>query len=102
MSVHINEVLDYLDTHLVCRNADGMDSLLGMLCEAYMRFNNTDSEEIRYLFGDLGQMLDSFSVEEARRMLSTICDLCASHEVVAFSQGVLVGMQLMTEVNWLP
>lgn len=102
MSVHINEVLDYLDTHLVCRNANGMDSLLGTLCEAYMRFNNTDNEEIRHLFGDLGQLLDSVSTGDAKRILSVICDLCASREVVAFSQGVLVGMQLMTEVNWLP
>lgn len=102
MSVHIDQVLDYLDTHLVCRNADGMDSLLAMICEAYMKFNNTDSEEIRHLFDDLGQVLDSFSPEDAKRTLSAVCDLCAAHEVLAFSHGVLVGMQLMTEINRLP
>lgn len=102
MSVHIDQVLDYLDTHLVCRNADGMDSLLGMICEAYMKFNNTDDEEIRHLFGDIGRILDPFSTEDAKRILSAICELCASHEVLAFSHGVLVGMQLMTEVNRLP
>lgn len=35
MSIHINEVLDYLDEQLVCQRADGMQSLMEMLYEAY-------------------------------------------------------------------
>lgn len=35
MSIHINEVLDYLDEQLVCQRADGMPSLMELLYDAY-------------------------------------------------------------------
>lgn len=102
MSVYIDQVLDYLDDHLVCRCADNMESLLGMIREAYKKYNETDSEEIRYLLGELGSQLDALSSEDAKAFLSGVCALCESHEQLAFSQGILVGMQLMTEINRLP
>ncbi len=102
MSIHTDQVLDYLDTHLVCRNAEGMDSLLWMIYEAYLKHNEVDNSEIRYLLGEQGSFLDFLPSEQAKAVLSGICDLCQSHEVLAFSQGVLTGMQLMTEVNMLP
>ena len=68
MSIHIAEVLDYLDENLVCLRADGMHSLMEVLHEAYAAHSSVTSRE----------------------------------EVTAFSQGVLTGMLLMTEVNRLP
>lgn len=102
MSVHIDQVLEYLDTHLVCRCADRVESLLGMIRDVYMEYNETDSEEIRYMLGELGAMLETFPSQDAKRFLCVICQLCQSSEQLAFSQGILVGMQLMTEVNRLP
>ena len=67
MSIHINEVLDYLDEHLVCQRAEGMSSLMEVLYDAYAVHGADSSRE----------------------------------EVMAFSQGVLTGMLLMTEVNRL-
>lgn len=66
MSVHIDEVLDYLDKNLVCQRSDGMRSLMEILGEAYLGHGGS------------------------------------REEVTAFSQGVLTGMLLMTEVNRLP
>lgn len=67
MSIHIDEVLDYLDKNLVCRRADGMPSLMKLLHDAYAEHSSGSAAE-----------------------------------VTAFSQGVLTGMLLMTEVNRLP
>lgn len=70
MSIHIDEVLDYLDSHLVCRDAENMPSLMAAL-------RNT------YTLHDTG-------------------DETGDPELTAFSQGVLTGMMLMTEVNRVP
>lgn len=70
MSIHIDQVLDYLDSHLVCRNADDMPSLMAALRNAYVLCDGSEA--------------------------------LPSNELTAFSQGVLTGMLLMTEVNKLP
>ena len=70
MSIHIDEVLDYLDANLVCQRSADMPSLMAVLRDAYM-------------LHDLAEAADP-------------------PELTAFSQGVLTGMLLMTEVNRLP
>ena len=70
MSIQIDEVLDYLDTNLVCRRAENMPSLMAALRDAYILHDSAESPE--------------------------------SAELTAFSQGVLTGMLLMTEVNRIP
>lgn len=70
MSIHIDQVLDYLDEHLVCQRSEDMPSLMAALRDAYM--------------------LHDLAVE------------AESPELTAFSQGVLTGMLLMTEVNRAP
>jgi len=66
MSIHIDEVLDYLDKNLICQHADSMPTLMEVLHDAYIGHGGS------------------------------------KEEVTAFSQGVLTGMLLMTEVNRLP
>ena len=72
MAVHINEVLHYLEKHFGDKNIENVDSAMKILYDAYYVHNCVDGEE-----------------------------LCRERELVAFSQGVLVGMLFMTEVNWL-
>ena len=50
MSVRIDEVLDYLDEHLICSKAETMPSLMKMLHDAYIEHNSIDSETLRSLF----------------------------------------------------
>lgn len=70
MSIHIDEVLDYLDNNLVCQKAEGMPALMAVLREAYVLHDTGETE--------------------------------SDPELLAFSQGVLTGMMLMTEVNRIP
>ena len=102
MSIHVNDVLEYLDTHQVCNYADGMDSLLETLHRVYTTYNAINSEELGCLYGKLQPVLELLPEKEADLLSDLVGDLCLEHEQLAFSHGVLVGMQLMTEVNWLP
>lgn len=72
MAVHINEVLEYLEKHFGGREIGNIDSAMEKIYDAYHVHNCMDGEE-----------------------------LCRERELLAFSQGVLVGMLFMTEVNWL-
>ena len=67
MSIHIDEVLDYLDAHLVCQRSEDMPSLMAALRDAYALHDTGEKH--------------------------------ATPELTAFSQGVMTGMLLMTEVN---
>lgn len=102
MSIHINEVLDYLDAHPVCQQTDSMESLLEMLHDIYAMHNTFDSEAIRRKFHGLRHILNRIPEECRDGFYAQVCDLCLEHEQLAFAQGVCAGMMLMTEVNRLP
>jgi len=70
MSIHIDEVLDYLDEHLVCQRSEDMPSLMAALRDVYALHDTGEKN--------------------------------TSPELTAFSQGVVTGMLLMTEVNRMP
>ena len=102
MSIHINQVLDYLEQQRICQKSENMESLMEMLHYAYIQYNAVDSEEIRSLFARLRKIWEPASTKDTDEMFSLICELCMQHEVLAFSHGVRAGMVLMSEVNQLP
>lgn len=102
MSVHIQEVLDYLDAHPIGGFEGNVESLLEMLHDAYIAHNSIDSEEIHAIFRKLDSYLANFPIGASEELNRLVCSLCMEHEVLAFSHGIVVGMQLMTEVNYLP
>jgi len=102
MSVHIDQVIEYLDTKRVCDKAENMESLMEMIYYAYTQCHKVDNEKIRSLFARLRKIWEPSSERDGDEMFSLICELCIEHEVLAFSQGICAGMQLMTEINWLP
>lgn len=101
MSIHIDQVLDYLDYHPVCQYADTMKSLMEMLHDIYVMHNSIDSEKLRSMFSSLHAAVDSLPETDADMLLELVSGLCMEQEQLAFSHGIVVGMQLMTEVNFL-
>ena len=101
MSIHLDDVLDYLDDQRVCQKAENMESLMEMIHEGYTRCYRSDLEPIRERFRHLRKLWEPLSGEAADKMFCTVCDLCAEAELQSFSQGVCAGMLLMTEVNRL-
>ena len=102
MAIHIHEVLDYLDVHPIGLHEGGVKSLMEMLHDIYVDYNEIDSEELRNLSRNLHHILSDLSKDAQSTVFDTVGALCAEHEVLAFSHGIVVGMQLMTEVNRLP
>lgn len=99
MSVHINQVIEYLDNHPICYYADGVDSLLKMLYDIYAAHNAIDSEELRGLYQKAACVLEKLPPADGERLFTLICELCLEHEQQAFIHGFFVGMCLMTEIR---
>lgn len=102
MSVHINDVLDYLEANPLRHYEGKLYPVLEMIHDAYTEQNAIDSEEIHDIFRTLDGMLENIPSSDAEELNARICDLCLQHEILAFSHGILVGMHLMTEINYLP
>lgn len=102
MSIHTNDVFEYLDTHPVSRYEGDFQSLLEMLHYIYTTCNPIDSEEIRESFRQLEDVFRELSFEDQNTVSAIVCDLCFAHEQTAFYHGLTVGMHLMTEINFLP
>lgn len=102
MSIHINDVLEYLHFHPICQEADGMDTLLEMLHDIYTSHNAINSDGIRERFRAIRSLLSFLPKEDFDQLFSLVCDLCLENEVLAFSQGVCVGLRLMSEIDTLP
>ena len=102
MPIHIHQVLDYLDKHPIVQEADSVPALLELLHDVFASYNCFDSQNVQPLFRRLRASLGMLSPEEYDGVLATVCDLCLEQEQTAFSQGVLAGMLLMSEVNMLP
>ena len=99
MSIHISEVLDYLDTHPICCHKGTVTSLMEMLYDVYVMHNTIDSEEIQ---NKLQEVLILLPQNQHEPFLTSLCDICAGYELLAFSHGIVVGMHLMSEINTLP
>jgi len=102
LSIHVNQVLDYLDTHLICRDSDNVETLMEQLHEIYCMHYEADHQELYALFDRIRNISEQLGKENYDSFYPLICQLCLKHEQLAFGQGVLVGMMLMTEVNRLP
>lgn len=102
MSIHTNDVFDYLDAHPVSLYEGDFQSLLEMLHYIYTTCNPVDSQKIREDIKQLEDILKPLSFEDDNVVSNLVCDLCYEHEQIAFYHGLTVGMHLMTEINSLP
>lgn len=101
MSIKIHQVLEYLDSHPV-RSYDGtIDSLLNLLCSAYMESNPIETDDIQKSFHTVDSILSKLPLDENNTLFCLILDLCITFERNAFIHGVSVGMHLMTELSAL-
>ena len=102
MSINIEQVMEYLDTHPVGLHEGDLRSLLAILHGIFAESNPVDSSQLRAKYGELDGILKHLTFEEADAVDTLVCGLCFEHEQLGFEYGILAGMQLMSEINALP
>jgi len=101
MSIHTKQVFEYIDTHPLWRYEGSFESLLETLCHIYTDSNPVDGDAVRLALrrAGLGEKLSSEDADALARITSSAC---SERDLTTFSHGILVGINLMTEINGLP
>ncbi len=96
MQNYIKSMQDYCkQTPLTHREAK---SVMEFLYWHYAENNPIDNQEIRNSFAKLRRQYPHLSLEEFDPIFTTVSDLCAEHERLAFLEGLRLGVTLMTEL----
>ena len=99
----MKQIKDMLIAHLNEHSLDfgsyDADTVLDFLCTAYREAHETNQPNIRSLFAQLSDHLESLPLEKNNAMFSIIVQLCTEHERLAFTEGIRWGFQLHTELT---
>ncbi len=77
----------------------GTKSVMEFLYWHYAESNPIDNQKIRDGFATIRQQYPHLSMEEFDPIFTTVSDLCAEHERLAFLEGLRLGVTLMTELQ---
>ena len=91
-----------LREHLKDRQFDYGDtpahSVMEFLYIAYSEISRSDPKEINEGFAALEQFFEGRCTEESTEMFSIICNLCLAYEQRAFTDGLQLGAQLLSQL----
>ena len=65
---------------------------------SYSEISRSDPKEINEGFATLEQFFEGRAAEESTEMFSIICNLCLAYEQRAFTDGLQLGAQLMSQL----
>lgn len=99
MNYYIQRLKDFLAEQTPSFRYGDANSVLEMLCYYYTEANPVDNAVIRCQFKDLNKVLSKLTLEDSEEVFSTAVDLCISHARQAFTDGIVVGMRLFTELQ---
>lgn len=100
MSVHISEVIDYLDAYPLCCYEGSLCSFMEMLHNAYTQYNFIDSEKLKDFYIQLEKMEKRMTAEDIEEIDHLVSKIAMEHEILGFTHGIRLGMLLMTEINY--
>ena len=78
---------------------DNAESILEVLFDAYNESSGFDNAAIKTDFEELYRLMNGKSLKEIDKIIYTVCTLCMDHEKAGFTEGVKVGMNLITEIS---
>ena len=88
----------YLAEHPADMGLSDAESILDFLYIAYGEARESDSPEIKALFAQLGEYLETLPLDTNNAMFFIIIKLCTEHERRAFEEGIRWGFELHSEM----
>ena len=73
-------------------------SVMEFLYISYSEISRSDPAEINQGFAALEQFFEGRAAEESTEMFSIICNICFAYEQRAFTDGLQLGAQLMSQL----
>ena len=97
-----HNIAQALREHLKDRPFDYGDvpanSVMEFLYISYSEISRSDPKEINEGFATLEQFFEGRCTEESTEMFSIICNICFAYEQRAFTDGLQLGAQLMSQL----
>ena len=91
---------DYLLPHPFNSGDSDCATVLDQLYQAYADSHESDPQEIRDAFAQLGDLLEDLPLVDNDMLFGLICRLCIAYDQKAYRDGLQYGAHLMSELFW--
>ena len=88
----------YIDTHPFDPGTTDCQGVLEQLYQAYFESHESDPPEIKDVFTQLGDFLETLPMDDNNTLFSLICQLCIAFDQKAYIDGLQTGAHLMSEL----
>ena len=89
---------EYIDSHPFDAGTGNYQSVLEQLYQAYSDSHESDPPEIREVFTQLGDFLETLPMEDNNNLFNLICQLCIAFDQKAYIDGLQTGAHLISEL----
>ena len=98
----MNTFIETLKAHIEQNppNYGDGESILTLLYEAYSDLNKMDNDAIKKDFGELYKMMNGMTLTQMDVILNPVCRLCRDHEKAGFIEGIKIGVQIYSELEY--
>ena len=100
--MRMDEFMNALQAQLATQQPnypDNAESILEVLFDAYNESSGFDNAAIKADFEELYQLMNGKTLKEIDEIIYAVCTLCRDHEKAGFTEGIKVGMNLITEIS---
>lgn len=89
---------EYIDTHPFDSGTSDCRSVLEQLYQTYFESHESDPPEIKEVFTQLGDFLETLPLDDNNNLFSLICQLCIAFDQKAYIDGLQTGAHLINEL----
>jgi len=97
MQKYINALQEYCKQNPP--NHGDAQSVMNLLYWTYTEYNPVDDQRIKNGFAKLRCQFPHLNLQEFDPIFTTVSELCAEHEHLAFMEGLRLGVTLMLELQ---
>ena len=88
----------YIETHPFDPGTSECQTVLEQLYQAYFESHESDPPEIKEVFTQLGDFLETLSIDDNNNLFSLICQLCIAFDQKAYIDGLQTGAHLINQL----
>ena len=88
----------YIEAHPFDPGTSECQTVLEQLYQAYFESHESDPPEIKEVFTQLGDFLETLPIDDNNNLFSLICQLCIAFDQKAYIDGLQTGAHLINEL----
>ena len=98
MDSFAQQLKSYIETHPFDSGDSDCATVLDQLYQAYADSHESDPQEIKDAFEQLGDFLEDLPLADNDMLFGLVCRLCIAYDQKAYRDGLQYGAHLMSEL----